>query len=128
MTDTAPTPPVDPGIQAELDRIHGEITAKAQAEAAAAQAEDDRIAALEAAKALCEERCGAIGQRMLATADPLELEALRAYQERTHAEHASQLEQAYLTFSGQRIGDSNPAGPGTTQVSSTIENQQVGQA
>ena len=75
------------------------------------EAEVTRTAALDAAKARCTADCGPIGDALRAATDDRERTALVELEHRTHAAHKDELEEAYLVFSGQRSGDSNPSGP-----------------
>jgi hypothetical protein len=105
-------------VQAKIDQARADAEARVAAAVAAAKAEDERIAALEAAKALCTSVCMPIGEAAGAATDPIERATLEEYGREKHAEHAQQLEQAYLAFSGQRAGESNPAPGGVTQIES----------
>jgi hypothetical protein len=141
MTDVAPTdspesavqdapvplePPVGlgirttiaPEVQAELDRIRADKEARIAAAVQAQEAEGTRLAALDAAKAKCFAACGPLSEAAANATDEEERQAILAFEQSTHAGHAAELEQAYLVFSGQREGNSNPAGPGVTDLES----------
>jgi hypothetical protein len=122
MTDTSATPtppPVPPDIQAALDKIAAAAAATAAATEAAQQAEATRIDTMDTAKQVCQAACGPITDALEATTDPTEVAALIELQATTHAAHATTVEDAYLAFAQQPAGASNPAGPGTTQVTAT---------
>ena len=93
--------------------IAAEVAAQDQAEAALR----DRV---DAAKAVCFATCGQVNDALQASADPFEQNALIELEATTHADHAAELEAAYRALSGQREGESNPAGPGTTQLTADI--------
>jgi hypothetical protein len=127
MTDTAPTTdppdeppakaPVPPGVQERLDKIHAERLAREAAEEAAEEAEDKRVSDMDAARAICAAACGPINDALFqmdeaGDVDPEERAAVVAYLAETHVAHAGALEAAYLAFSGQKEGESNPAVPG----------------
>lgn len=114
----AAAPEVSPAIQEALDAIRSEAAAREAEEAAAAEAEDNRVSVLNAAKANCTERCGPIAEVLAGVTDPRERQALIELEARTHADHADDLAAAYQAFSGQREGESNPAGPGVTNIES----------
>ena len=103
-----------PSIQDELAAIHAKKEAALKAAAAAVATDARRRADLDKAKARCLAECAEVTAALAATEDPDEREALIRIEERTHASHADELERAYLVFSGQRQGDSNPATPGAT--------------
>jgi hypothetical protein len=118
----APEPrPLPPEVAAELEQIRTAAAERDAAAEAAAAAEEERLSAVDAAKAICAEKCGPIAEALAAATDENERAALQEFEARTHAEHASQLEQAYLAFAAQGEGASNPAGPGVTEVTSTSE-------
>jgi hypothetical protein len=120
MTDVSETPEeseapaliIPPDIQANLDAIRAEIAAQAEAAQAAVQAEEARVDKLNAAKATCVERCGPVAEVLAASTDAHERAALVELERQVHAEHSDALAQAYLEFSGQREGESNPAASG----------------
>ncbi len=134
MTDVAPIDssepavnPIPPEVQAELDRLRAEKDARIAAVVQAQQAEESRLAALNAAKAVCFAACGPISEAAANATDEEERQALFAFEQRTHAGHAAEIEQAYLVFSGQREGDSNPAS-GDTPITADVVASNVSQA
>jgi hypothetical protein len=128
MTDTAPPAPETPApeetpsepaprtfspeIQAEIDAIRAQTAARAAAELQAAQAEEARLAKLEAAKKICDDICLEINEAVQLATDPQEKTLLIQLAVRKHEPHRVMLENAYLESNGQRAGDSNPAQPG----------------
>jgi hypothetical protein len=111
-------------VQAELDRIRAEAEARQAAADAAREAEESRVSALVAAKEQCAAQCGPIADALADITDPAERALLAELEARTHEGHAAALAEAYLAFSGQREGDSNPADPGITDL--TAEASAVG--
>ena len=114
-------PPLAPELQAQLDEIQAERAAREEAAAQDAAAEEARVGALVAAKAICEEQCGPIAARIAVSTDDDERAALVEFETRTHEGHRVALEEAYAAFSGQAPGESNPAEPGVTEITSTSE-------
>jgi hypothetical protein len=83
-------------------------------------AEEARLAKLDAAKAECSVKCGPITEAIAAAESDEERLALNLLEARTHAEHAADLEAAYLEFSGQSGDESNPAPPGETAIDAHV--------
>lgn len=91
-------------IQEERARIEAQS-------AAAAQVESDRCATMDQAKAACVAECSEVDQA-IADCDDAEMRAeLVNLAAEIHAPHAAALEAAHLAFSGQQLGESNPAAP-----------------
>lgn len=104
-------PVANAAVQEALAAIAAEREAAFRAATEAATAEEKRVSDLVAAKARCAADCAPIADALAAATDPAERNALVELESRIHGSHAGDLEQAYLAFSGQRAGDSNPSGP-----------------
>lgn len=113
MTDVSA--PLNP-IQQRLAEIREEQARRGAVAEAEAATEAGRISKLNDAKARCVTACGAVADALAETTDPEERAALIALESETHAEHAADLEHAYLEFASQREGNSNPAPAGETQI------------
>jgi hypothetical protein len=132
MTDTStPAPEVEvpseiktalpPEIQSKLDAIRADIAAEDAAKAQAVQAEEERLARMNAAKKVCFDSCGPISEAILQATNPRERAALIELEAQTHAPHRDLLEKAHREGNGQRDGESNPATPGeVTNIESRI--------
>lgn len=106
-------------VDAALAAIRQEKADREAEAAAAAAAEQARLDAIDAAKAECFQKCGPVSEALAGTVDPAERAALVELEQRTHAEHADALEQAYLTFAGQSTADANLAS-GETAIESHV--------
>jgi hypothetical protein len=111
MTDTA-SPALPPEIQAKLDAIRADIAAEEALAAQAVQAEEARLAKLDAAKQVCFDLCGPISEAVSTSTDPRARQALIDLETQTHESHREALENAYLESNGQRRGEGNQAVPG----------------
>jgi hypothetical protein len=107
-------------IQEQLDVIRQESDAEDDRRILANRQEEARLAKLDAAKAKCAEECGEVIAALATVTNPRERDALIELENRTHASHAADLEAAYLEFSGQREGDSNPADTGVTEIDAHV--------
>lgn len=102
------------GVQEEIAAIRAKQAEDAEKVAAAERVEAESLAALDAVKARCTAACGEVQAAVAAAKDPAERIALIALEERTHAEHAADLEAAYAAFQNRHgeFSESNPATPG----------------
>jgi len=109
-------------IQAALDRVRAEQAEREATAAAAEKSEADKVAKLNAAKAVCAAVCAPIEDKLAVTTDPREREALIDLEHRLHADHEELLTAAYFEFTGERQSDaqSHQAPPGVTEISSHV--------
>lgn len=114
MTDVStPTNVSAPSsVQDRVAAIRADIAARAAEAAKALQSDVDRCSALDAAKKVCADACGAVHEALAEAGDPAERGALIELEAETHSAHAKELEAAFLSFASQREGDSSPATPG----------------
>ena len=116
-TEEVPVEPVEltpeqQDIQQRIAEVAALIEQEREVIAQAEAAEDAKNSAMSLAKAECTALCGPISDALGKATDPRERSQLSALEQEIHAGHADRLEAAYLTFAGQREGDSNPAKPG----------------
>ena len=104
-----------------IDAIKAEVAAKNVVALEAAKAEEDRIAKLNAAKAICFEACGPISEAVAQATDPREKNLLVELEQRTHANHQDMITKAYQEFTGELTSTTNAAQPGViTPIESNI--------
>lgn len=122
MTDTS-TPAEEPAapvnIQEKLDAIKNEIAAKAAAEIQAVAAETDRLARIDAAKAVCIKVCGPVWEALAASVDPVERKLLSDLEKEVHGPHRAMLEAAHLEAAGPQP-DVPPTPSGITNIEAKV--------
>jgi hypothetical protein len=105
-------------IQESIAAIRAARQEKEALAATASQAEEQRLGALNAAKAQCFAVCGPIADALAETIDADERQALLDLEAETHAVHAEELAAAYATSAGPQ--ESNPAPAGETFIEADV--------